>query len=96
MTFSLRKYYSIKELAWHRPGSALAGLQGLPPLQTPLFPHKAVKPLLNETYINVMMLAMSQQANSSWLFPIALPCEGFYHCTPLRITPRGSAISLRR
>lgn len=52
---------------------------GLLPLQTPLFPHKAVKPLLNETYINAMMLAMSQQANSFWLFPIALSYEGFYH-----------------
>lgn len=89
MTFSLHKYYSIKEHAWHRPGSALAGLQDLPPSQTPLFPHKAVKPLLNETYINVMMLAMSQQANSSWLFPIALPCEGFYHCTLLGSPPEG-------
>lgn len=47
---------------------------GLPPLQTPLFPRKAVKPLLNETYINPVMLAMSQQANSLWLFPVALPC----------------------
>ena len=70
MTFSLRKYYSIKEQAWHRPRSALAGVQGLPPLQTPLLPHKAVKPPLNETYINAMMLAMSQQANSFWLFPL--------------------------
>lgn len=73
MTFSLRKYYSIKVHAWHRPRSALAGGPGLPPLQTPLLPHKAVKPPLNETYINAMMLAMSQQVNSFWLVPVALP-----------------------
>lgn len=89
MTFSLHKYYSIKEDAWHRARSDLAGLQGLPPLQPPLLPHKAVKPPLNETYINEMMLAMSQQANSFWLFPIALSNEGFYHCILLGSPPEG-------
>lgn len=46
-----------------------------PSIANPLLPHKAVKPPLNETSINAMMLAMSQQANSCQPFPVRHPIK---------------------
>jgi len=67
----------------------LAVLQVLHTLKTPLFPHKAVKSELNETYINSMMLAMSWQANSFWLYPVKFLLLGLLSIYRFRSTPAG-------
>lgn len=65
----------------------MAALQVLHTLQTPLFPHKAVKSPFNETYINSMMLAMSWQANSFCFFPVELILLGLLLIYPFRSSP---------
>lgn len=74
----------------------MAVLQVLHTLQTPLFPHKAVKSQYNETYINSMILAMSWQVDSFWFFPVGFLLLGLLSIYHFRSTTADLLLALER